>query len=1218
MPTSPSAAPPDRPRVVSTSALAVFGALIGAAMVLLFPYQTLVKQSLEARSGDALAVAYLHNLLRTETDNARMRFVLAAQHQARGEMLAAQQAVAPLADHPDPATRDRARWLMWRYAADDTASATAPLGADQAETLRMLATTPTLSDNDRITLIFDAARHHQFAIAIRALNLLAAQSTLDDESAIDAAKRLRAAAQPLLAARFYLLARQRVRTVDEQRECFLDALRTLQAVSDFETAFLLADRDLGSLAEDGPTLAFLIQLARAANQPQRAAGYARQLMRLTLLEQLDPAHHGALRQVSTNALDTLTELPFNSERYQLAYDTFLAAGALGDAYALAASAVRQAPGDAVWRARLAQVAEWLGKPAEALRHWHVLAGAGDDAAWAHVLRLAPGLYAHTALLDAQKHALSRRPGDAALLRTVAATFERLGQAEEGLAFLHHHVARHRSAEGYGVLAAFAERAGRGDVADAALAVLEQRYGTTPERSTRRAAGLIARDQWEIALGVLDAARANAPDTAIDYWRLRASLAGLLQDTATQRDALARLVPQATARPQDFFALVELLRATHPDQAARLAERAWRHFGKNEWLLRSLELHLFSRNYAAMGALIESLDAQQMAALARDPDFLRLRGQWRQGIGDHAAAQADFIAALQRAPGNTTARASLLWLLVDTGRGNRLRALMARHEGEWARDADLHDVLAAVSVKLSRPQHALDAYLLPRASAHRNDFLWMMGLADTLEQAGDIDRAWRVREALWRQSRTQRPSTLPNDALAIAQRAAEVRLAQQHRPGDASHQLLRALLSQDDESEPLDNPLLRDLVMSWYLSAGDVEGARGFLWERYADALSRPIWADAALALATDDRRALKTLLDRDERPLPATQRAEIARALARPAIAASASFDAATDQHANDDLHLQMTEVLLDQAHRLRLETSARHVDTLDENTQTAQLRMRLTPRLKLTVTLARTGRKAPARGPLIAHPDSRRAVLEFEWTHEGGSTRFGIGRQHGFADTTPWWIGHEEKPDRRWVLALEMGAQLPANENTALQVAGMKNQLLASATYGLSSRERISAQWAHSRYATQHGLDLGRADRWQLDYVHRLSTGRPEIEAGAYLGGYRFRADVGVNADARDRLRRLTADGLSPLLPDSFLFKGVQVSINARHRYGFHRALVPYAAFDLNHVSGRGLGYGVVLGVSGQVLNADQFTLGVQFDKGGEGEAGRSTALFLEYQLFF
>ncbi|MCB1938338.1 MAG: tetratricopeptide repeat protein [Rhodocyclaceae bacterium] len=1208
MPISSSAAPAERPRVVSTRALTVFGALAAAGMVLLFPYETLVRASLDARNGDALAVAYLHNLLRTETDNAQMRFALAAQHRARGEAAAALAAIAPLREHPDPATRHHARWLAWQFG-----TAQAPLSAALRDELHALAAAPALLPADRIELILAAAGHGQPAIADLAMRHLAAHASLDSASAEAAAERLRTAGHAALAARCYLLARHRVTPVDAQRRYFLAALRTLQAVSDFDTAFALADRELGTLADDGPTLSFLIHLARAANQPARAADYARALIRVSLLEQLDPTA-GAIRPVAASAHDTLAVLPFDAERYQLAYDTFLAAGALADAYALAASAVRQAPDDSAWRARLAQVAEWHGQPAEALAQWHHLARGGDDAAWAQVLRLAPGLFAHAALLDAQQHALAARPGDTALLAAVAATYERLGEPAAGLRFLHDHVARHRSAASYEILATFAERAGRGDVADAALAVLDQRYGATPERSVRRAAGLIARGRLDDAMAALDAAHAQAPDNALAYWRLRASLASLLQDRAAQRDALDRLVPQASARSSDYADLVELLRAEHPDQAARVAERAWQQFDQPEWLLHSLDLHLHTRNYAAMGALIDALPADRLRTLEADPGFLRLRGQWRQGRGEFAAAQADFIAALQRAPGNAAARESLLWLLVDAGKADSLRALLARHEADWARDADLHDALAAAALVVSRPQHALDTYWLPRAAARRDDFLWMMGLADALEQAGDADRAWRVREQLWR----SRPRALPANALTLARRAADLRLAQLQRPGDASHALLRALLSQDRDSDPLATPLLRDLAMSWMLEAGTTDQARAFLFERYATALTRPLWAEAAVALAADDAPMLAELLARHDTALPATQRADIAQRLGRPDLAASTLADAATDQHANDEVHLQMSAVLLDQAHRLRLDAQAQHLGSLDENAHSAQLRLRVAPRLKLTLTLGRTRRSAPRNSPLSNPADARHAAVELTWTHDAGVTRFGVGRQFGFGDTTPWWLGHDAPLDRRWSLAVEIGAQLPATESSALRVAGMKDQLLASATYGLSSRERVSAQWAHSRYASQHGLALGRADRWQLDYVHRLTTGAPEVEAGVYLGGYRFRADVGSEAAARAHLDALLPDGLGPLLPDSYLFQGLRVEVNARQRHGVQRALVPYAALDLNHVTGRGAGYGVTLGIGGAVFGADQLDVGVQFEQGGEGEAGRSDAVFLNYQLFF
>lgn len=1216
MPSSPSTAPAERPRVVSLRALVIFGALAAAGMVLLFPYHTLVEGSLGARQGDALAAAYLHNLLRTETDNAQMRFALAAQHEARRDYPAAREAIAPLLGHPDATTDRHARWLDWRYGVDaaiaDTTALT--LSPPQIDALRQIASDPALPTADRLALVIYAARHAPTDIATAALNTLATDPHIDADTALDLAERLRHTPHAALTARAYLLARDRSEGVAAQRQHFLAALKALQAVSDFPTALAIADQQLGALADDAPTLTFLIQLARAANRPDRAADYARRLIRLSLREQLD----GGIRLVALNS-DADPALPFDDARYRLAYDTFLGAGALDDAYALSASAVRQAPDSADWRRRLAQVAEWHGKPAEALAQWHHLARHGDDSAWPQVLRLAPGLFEHRMLLDARTFELRQHPRDTALLRDIAALYERLGEPDAGITALQAHVARHPSDTAFDALATLAERAGQGAIADATLLAWEQHAGASPALSLRRAAGLIARGQLEAAMVALDTAREQAPDTATDYWQLRASLAGLLQDRSAQREALSRLVPQTTARPNDFADLIELLRPSHPDQAARLATRAWDRFDTPDWLLRSLDLQLFVRNYAAMGALIDGLDDTRRMALERNASFLRLRGQWRQGIGQFDAARADFEAALAHDPANTGARASLLWLLIDGGKADTLSALLARHEARWAQDGDLHDALAAANSIVSRPQRALDHYLLPRAREKRDDFLWMMGLADALEQAGDVDRAWQEREQLWQQQRQRAAGHVPpEDAADLSRRVAEVRLARQQRAGDASDQLLRALMRQDGDADPLDTPLLRDLAMSWLLDQGDAEGARGFLWERYARALTRPLWAEAAVALAGDERATLAEILARRDTALPAAQRAEIAGRLGRPELVASVTHAAADDQRHNTDLHLQMSDALLDQAHRLRLDAATRKLDAFKEQSQRAELRLRLAPRLKLSLTLGSIQRRLNGSGALAAAPNERQASVEVAWTTDAGVTRLGVARRHGLTDTTPVWAGHDVTLDQRWAFALDAGVALPANESAALRSAGMKDEVLASAAYGLSSRERIAAQWAHSRYSTQHGLGLGRADRWQLDYTHRLTRGRPEIEAGVYVGGYRFRADVGEDAGDRAALASILPGGLGPLLPDSYLFRGARLTANARQRHGLQRALVPYATVDFNHVSGRGYGYGVELGLSGRLFGADQFLVGVQHDKGGEGDAGRSSALFLDYQLFF
>ena len=86
------------------------------------------------------------------------------------------------------------------------------------------------------------------------------------------------------------------------------------------------------------------------------------------------------------------------------------------------------------------------------------------------------------------------------------------------------------------------------------------------------------------------------------------------------------------------------------------------------------------------------------------------------------------------------RSALLWLLIDGNEVRALRDLLLRKEQAWAQDEALHDALAAAWQALSRPQVALDRYMLPRFGRNRGDFLWMMNVADALEQNQEVDRA----------------------------------------------------------------------------------------------------------------------------------------------------------------------------------------------------------------------------------------------------------------------------------------------------------------------------------------------------------------------------------------------------------------------------------------------------------------------------------------------
>jgi hypothetical protein len=78
---------------------------------------------------------------------------------------------------------------------------------------------------------------------------------------------------------------------------------------------------------------------------------------------------------------------FNPDDYDLAYRVFLAAGKLDQAQRVAQTAVDKLPNDAVWRERLAQVAEWNRQPMVALQSWLKYAQeTNDERAWNNVMR----------------------------------------------------------------------------------------------------------------------------------------------------------------------------------------------------------------------------------------------------------------------------------------------------------------------------------------------------------------------------------------------------------------------------------------------------------------------------------------------------------------------------------------------------------------------------------------------------------------------------------------------------------------------------------------------------------------------------------------------------------------------------------------------------------------------------------------------------------------
>lgn len=1257
-----AAATAERPRLIAPWLIFLLAVLQVFVLGMLYPFQTLVDRVVANNRGDPLTTSYLHNLLRTDPDNPELRLVLARQQYAADDLVSARSSVEPVVASDDPQLHADGLWLRWRVNEKEYLSIAAGspdrqrLLRELRRELRQLAA-QQWPEAMQAELARKALAYGERELALRMYDRLSeGRGALGAHWYAQAGQQALGDSEYTAAAEFYLVARQRAATLADKREHFLSAMRALQAGNQGREALSLAERELDELREDRETLLYLIGLARASNRMDLADKYARVLLRLSLLEQWrravlasDPALFDApkLRRVTYAAEPPERpgpDLPFDDRIYTLGYEVFLGNRKPEDAYRVAASAVRQAPDNLEWRQRLAKVAEWTARPRVALENWLFVAKrTGSEEAWAAVLRLAPGLFDQEALIAAWQHKLAGSPGDRKLAKDITAAYERLGKPKEALAFLRRFGG---SAPGPWLLeeiAALAERAGDDEQAIAVLQELIRRDGATVPRSIKLSALLVVRGRLREAFAALEQAKPVAADRDAVFWRLYAEFARRLQEDSAAIDAYEKILRFEDSEETDYDALVTLLRDDYPLQAARVAEAGWRKFGKPQMLLASLNLLAAKARWQDMARLFSELKPEQAAALEADADFLRLRAQHYQMLGRLAAARRDLGRALALQPDSTILRETLIWLLVDANESVGLKALLAGQGASWGADPALHDALAGAHLALSEPTLAL-RYLTPQLERRRDDFLWLMNYADALEQNAELDRAWRLRQKLFRERKWRMPEAggEPDEqTVEAARRIARVRLELSQRPGDPSLAALRELLRADVEDTGQLSAAARELVLSWWQNAGEYEAERGYLWQRYAANMTRPLWAEISAALAQDDVAEVGRLLERHGERLPRYDRVNAARRVGDMPLAATYATEAQSVQPHDDETHLQLTETLLDQAHTAELDLARRLVGPLNEADRIAQFEFRVAPRWRLGFDVGQIGRSSREAEAIAGVPATESLALgRLRVRHDEGETRLTAGRRKSFDRYRPIEIVRQQALTRRLSLTAGLGWRVSAPESAALRVAGMKNQLALGLQYSFSRYDRVSAQHSRRRFFLQNGTRVGEGNGTELEYAHAIRSELRDLEASLFYTRFGFspRGDLAATAGFAPYqvlLPQATQSVLAQpaqtpeelggvesaargLLPSGFRLYGVRLSTNTRLERDYTRAWRPFASLALTRNSVSGAGYGVLAGMAGSILGNDHFQLGWRLDKGGTANFARTREIGLSYRLFF
>ncbi|MEG2816066.1 MAG: tetratricopeptide repeat protein [Comamonas sp.] len=1262
----------ERPKVAPIWLILLLAGLVGSALWVLYPRDDL-EQRLQATQGNIeLTESYLRNLLRSEPDNAQLQALLQRIEKEKSQQQSAAQATPPTS--LQQAQQDA--WKDWEASYNQFLQAPAKTpqrDAQRQDAVRKQQLLP-LGALDEAQLLYtgQAALALQDAdLSRRSFDLL-----LQRASASDAPQVLEIAAKSALgngmydvASRWYVEASQASTNTEAQKKTYLQgAVAVLQSGNHTAQALELAEKELAPYAADPAVLRQLIDIARSAGRPDVAQRYAKQLLQLTLWEQLYPGslsphwaantasqppaqvfwddeapeRHPALRATADRPAP---KLAFDDKTYELGYTVFLENKNLEDALRVAKAAVQQAPSNITWRRRLAQVAEWSNRPQEALTQWHIIAKqTNEDAAWQQVLRLAPGLLDDQALADGLQYQLRRAPGDKRLVTEMVNTYERIGKPQQAIAIFQS--LPHRSPEQSEALADLYERAGEDEKAlHQWESLLQQPQAVTPARATKAAILALRLGQGSKGLTWLRAASGQLPadsEASADFLRLYAELADRHNAAPEAETAYQNLLRNPTAKPEDYDAFIGLLRQQGQSrEAAAVAHMAWDKHHAPRHFIQALMLHGQQQDWAAATPLVNSLSSgltpETMQGLQSDPLYFSLLGNYYQGMRRHDQARAMYQAGLKAFPDAADMRQSLLWLAIDSNDTDVLKQMLAAHEAEWKQDPSMHDALASAYQALSLPHIALTQYLQPHVQEHQNDFLWLMGYADAMEQNQQSDQAWRLRRQLLEKEWASRPragtpqhaqlmqwlQATGNDAV---RRMARNRLLMTQRPGDTAAASLRETLRLDRQGKTQLSEAATETLISWYQEAGEYQAVRAHLWERYSRQRSSnlPLWAEITTALANDDRALAGQLLEQHEDALPRYDRINAAVLIGDTRRAQSAAFEAQTHQPDDDQLNQQLVETLLSFSDHAGIQHASRRLNELSEEHTTARLHWAINPRWSIDLDASQTQRRSRDKSLLATTDDERGIDAYLRWKNASSSATFRAGRRESLDTYTPLQLQWEQRIDNRLRLRLEAGHELPTDETTALRMGGMKDRLGVGVTYQPTRLDSISLDHFRDRYHLQTGADIGRGHATTLQYMHALRSETPSLDVGAFWSTFSFseRNLQSLSGRQLDILRYLpdspTSVPANYLLPESFQYYGVVISTNQRFMEEYTRAVHPFASLSLTRHSREGSGYGLSLGVAGSVWGQDHLSIGFNFSKSSPLATGHTRELQISYRRHF
>jgi len=1256
-----------RQRLLPPLQLAGFGVLLLLLLFLVFPRDSLQNRLLGNEQADVLAVAYLEAWQRVEPHNIDVLTTLSREYLKGNRPDDAARLLARLRESADPLARQNALLIEIGIAQSEMFAATRPELKQQrkSDLLALLTQAVPLPWNLRQLQALAEAANLSGALALsgRFYSLLA---RADSARAFywygKSAQLYIGQLEFREAAQAYFAAQAQAHSRIDQRRSFIAALSVLQMGNLLPEAINAASAHIGPLANDTVSLRFLARLALAAGRPDLAAIYVARLLqsepelmtpssgagaraalggggalpvawslplpRRTVL--VDPALYmpgvatraGLLRVSESRPVTAVVAPSPAAQDLDLAYQIYLANGNLAQAEKIAQQALALHLDARVWRARLAQVAQWNQDPATALAQSMILSrDSQDEKLWQQIARLALALNDSSAQLAVSLHESQREPANMALLDQVVASYEAQGEPELAARYLATRLqsaARRQVLERY---AALALRMGHDDLALASYRALVSEPHPNPDDALQLALILFKRSQFQPALAALSSAQGEADARHQDFWRFYAQLARLLQQSESVSLANRQLVAGGVSDDDTLQQMIGSVYAS-PLETARLAGYAYQQNGKPQNLVLALNGYLRAHDLARASSLLQSLTPRQRADAQLNAGFLLARADYSTQSGQAGAGLQDLQLALRLAPTQSDARAAYLWFLIDQGDDGALRAALKQYAATADNDPGLIGAYAAGYLHLGQARLALHYFHLDHTGRGR-DPLWLLSYADALEANQRAGDAWRVRRLVWLHLLPQSLQETKDLDLRHELSASHIGLSDSFVGGDRARAELAQALGQErreggETSTAAPSLAWRNAALAWAQSHDAYPLEKAWLARQYLNWLSAPASVQFSLALAQNDQPALRALLAQKAGQVPAETRADALSALDLPDQALSELFAAQSTQPDNEGLNATLREHLLAAAQTLSFGWKDVKQGSLQYQESSLSAGIGLAANQSLTLLFDQRNQQAdPSQLPQTPGEDHTLA-LQYRHFAQDDSEKLTLGQRQAWTHLTPLLLEGSWLDSRPLSFHYSLGSEQPASESPQLMIAGMKNLAGVGANWRINSNWFAASALEYDRYYLQDREFLGEGYSANVDAGYKFKTDYPDYTLRATYSHGQYSAYGNPQLGLSELLPPGAVGGASAVMPQTLSQSGLLFSFGTDLPEGYSHDWRPYLEAGPIYDTHAHWGASVNLGMVGSVMGGDRMEVFYQHEDMSAQTSSPVTEYGLRYSWFF